>query len=130
MIDEGEATPEINVRVDGLDRLVHLPDDEDEVAGGPGVELAGLDDAAARRCASATPPTAASRTAVRFSDLALRFPAFVLPLRQASGVLRFPYGGLAAEDVARRARRRARRARREVGSSSVDRVDVEIVLRR
>ncbi len=95
MTDGGSPTPEINVRIDGLDRLVRLPDDEDEVVGGPGAELAGLaaavDGLVGGGASGAEPP------ALTFSDLALRYPAFVLPLRQASGVLHFPSGGILAE---------------------------------
>ncbi len=97
MTNEGSALPEINVRLDGMHRLVHLPDAEDHVVGGPGVDLEGLDDAAAAMRAGDA--TASEPTAVRFEDLDLRFPAFVLPLRQASGRLTFPHGGLAAEGV-------------------------------
>jgi hypothetical protein len=94
---EGEPLPEINVRLDGMHRLVHLPDAEDHVVGGPGVDLDGLDDAAAAMRAGDA--TASEPTAIHFEDLDVRFPAFVLPLRQASGRMSFPHGGLAAEDV-------------------------------
>ena len=97
MNSEGTAMPEINVRLDGMHRLVHLPDAEDHVVGGPGVDLEGLDDAAAAMRAGDA--TASEPTAVRFENLDLRFPAFVLPLRQASGRLTFPHGGVAAENV-------------------------------
>jgi len=97
MTHEGEAMPEINVRLDGMHRLVHLPDEEDHVVGGPGVDLDGIDDAAAAmRSGDAT---AREPTALHFEDVDLRFPAFILPLRQASGRLTFPRGGLAAENV-------------------------------
>jgi hypothetical protein len=36
---------------------------------------------------------------VHFDDLALRMPQLILPVRQASGELRFPNGGLAADPV-------------------------------
>ncbi len=100
LIDEGEATPEINVRIDGLDRLVRLPDDEDEVVGGPDAGLPGLE-AALDGLGDDDPeePDGTGPPAIAFSDLALRYPAFVLPLREASGVLQFPSGGLVAEDV-------------------------------
>ena len=97
MTHEGEPMPEINVRLDGMHRLVHLPDAEDHIVGGPGVDLDGIDDAAAAmRSGDAT---AREPTAIHFEDLDLRFPAFILPLRQASGRLSFPRGGVAAEDV-------------------------------
>ena len=97
MTHEGEAMPEINVKLDGMHRLVHLPDAEDHVTGGPGVDLDGIDDAAAAMRAGDA--AASEPTAMHFQDLDLRFPAFVLPLRQASGRLSFPRGGVAAEDV-------------------------------
>jgi hypothetical protein len=93
----GEPMPEINVRLDGMHRLVHLPDAEDHIVGGPGVPLDGLDDAAAAMRAGDA--TASEPTAIRFQDLDLRFPGFILPLRQASGRLSFPNGGVAAEGV-------------------------------
>ncbi len=96
--DGGELTPELNVRIDGLDRLARLPDDEDEVDGGPGAALDGLE-AAIGGLADDDEPDGSGPPAVAFSDLALRYPGFVLPLRQASGVLTFPAGGLAADDV-------------------------------
>jgi hypothetical protein len=95
MTDEGAPTPEIDVRIDGLDRLVRLPADEDSVVGGPGTKLAGLDAAidglVGDESSGEEPP------ALLFSDLALRYPAFVLPLREASGRLLFPGGGIATE---------------------------------
>jgi len=95
MTDDGEPTPEIDVRIDGLDRLVRLPDDEDEVVGGPGLELAGL--AAAVEGLVGDQPSGEESAAILFSDLALRYPAFVLPLREASGRLRFLGGGIVTQ---------------------------------
>ncbi len=97
MSDEGEPTPELDVRIDGLDRLVRLPDDENEVFGGPGAELAGLGAAIDGLVGDA--PSGEESSGLLFSDLALRYPAFVLPLREASGRLRFPDGGVLAEGV-------------------------------
>lgn len=96
LTDEGSPTPEINVRIDGLDRLVRLPDDEDEVVGGPGAELLGLE-AAIDGLVGDDGSGGAEPPALTFSELALRYPAFVLPLRDASGVLRFPAGGIHTE---------------------------------
>ena len=97
MTEAGTPTPAIDVRIDGLDRLVGLPDDEDKVIGGPGTELAGL--AAAIDGLAGDDKNGEEPAAVLFSDLALRYPAFVLPLRDASGRLRFPAGGVVAEGV-------------------------------
>jgi len=97
MTDDGEATPEIDVRIDGLDRLAHLPDDEDSVIGGPGMPLTGL--GAAVDGLVGDEPGDGRESALDFTDLALRHPAFVLPLRDASGRLRFPGGGIASEGV-------------------------------
>ena len=97
MTHKGEALPEVNVHLEGMHRLVHLPDAEDHVVGGPGVELAGLSAmAAALRAgvAEATVPTA-----LHFEELDMRLPAFMLPLRAASGTLHFPDGGVLAEPV-------------------------------
>ncbi len=97
LTDEGKPTPEIDVIIDGLDRLSNLPDDEDSVVGGPETELAGIgalvDGLADDRSEDAEP------TVLSFSHLALRYPAFVLPLREGSGRLRFPRGGIESEGV-------------------------------
>ena len=95
--DAGSATPELDVRIDGLDRLVHLPKDENQVVSGPGARLAGL--GAAINGLVGEKPSDPESTGLLFSDLALRDPAFVLPLREASGRLRFPAGGILTEGV-------------------------------
>jgi hypothetical protein len=95
MTADGEPTPDINVSIDGLDRLLRLPDDEDEVEGGPGTELVGLE--AAIDGLVGDDSGGEQAPALAFSELALRYPAFVLPLREASGVLRFPSGGILSE---------------------------------
>jgi hypothetical protein len=97
MHDDGEPSPEIDVRLDGLDRLIGLPTNEDEVVGGPETDLVGL--AAAVDGLSGDDEDGSEPTAVAFSELDLRYPAFVLPLREASGTLQFPAGGILAEDV-------------------------------
>ncbi len=97
MVEDGEPTPEIDVRLDGLDRLIGLPTDEDEVVGGPEADLVGLSaavDGLARDDDSDEEPPS-----VLFTDLDLRYPAFVLPIREASGRLRFPRGGVLAQNV-------------------------------
>jgi hypothetical protein len=100
LIADGDALPEIHLRVDGMHRLINLPHDEDEVEGGPGADLAGLE--AVRAALSEDegpnePPRPPPEIA--FTDLAVRYPAFVLPLREASGRLRFPNGGFTADNV-------------------------------
>jgi hypothetical protein len=95
MTDEGKPTPEINVSIDGLDRLVRLPDDENHVEGGPGAALVGL--TAAIDGLVGDDASGSEAPALEFSELALRYPAFVLPLREASGVLHFPAGGILTE---------------------------------
>src|SRR5262249_19092538 len=97
MTEDGEAVPELNIHLDGMHRLVHLPDEEDHVVGGPGVHLPGL--AAVPAAFRAGDSTAKEPTVVHFEDLALRMPQLMLPVRQASGELRFPNGGDAADPV-------------------------------
>ncbi|HTO54501.1 MAG TPA: AsmA-like C-terminal domain-containing protein [Myxococcota bacterium] len=97
MTEDGEALPEINIHLDGMNRLVHLPDDEDHVSGGPGVPLSGLRPMSAAFRASDS--QAKDPTVVRFADLDLRLPQLMLPLRAASGELRFPDGGVLAQPV-------------------------------
>ena len=97
MTHEGEPLPEINVHLDGMHRLVHLPDAEDHVVGGPGVPLEGL--APVGEALRAGEGQAKEPTVVHFEDLAIRLPQFMLPLRQAEGSMRFPDGGVAADPV-------------------------------
>jgi AsmA-like protein len=97
MTNDGEALPELNIHLDGMNRLVHLPDVEDHVVGGPGMPLRGLRPmAAALRSGDkdATQPTV-----LHFEQLAIRLPQFMLPLRDASGELRFPDGGVLAAPI-------------------------------
>jgi hypothetical protein len=61
------------------------------------VHLAGL--AAMASAFRASDSTAKEPTVLRFEDLALRMPQLMLPVRQASGELRFPNGGVAADPV-------------------------------
>jgi len=97
MTHKGESLPEVNVHLDGMHRLVHLPDAEDHMTGGPGVELVGLPPlAAALRAGDAA---ASVPTVLHFDNLDMRMPAFMLPLRGASGSLRFPGGGVLADPV-------------------------------
>jgi hypothetical protein len=98
MTEDGEPVPEVNVRIDGLARLANLPDDENEVVGGPGAKLAGLA-AAVEGFRGDEDQSAAEPPSLLFTDLALRYPAFVMPLREASGRLRFPEGGVVAQNV-------------------------------
>ena len=97
MDDAGTPTPELDIRIDGLDRLVRLPHDEDHVVGGPGGGLAGLEAAVAGLATD--DPNGEESAGLLFSDLALRHPAFVLPLREASGRLLFPAGGILTQGV-------------------------------
>jgi hypothetical protein len=93
------ALPEMHIRVDGMHRLVNLPDAEAEVEGGPGADLAGLAAVRAALAEEDANEPAQEPPEITFTDLALRYPAFVLPLREASGTLRFPDGGFTAEGV-------------------------------
>ncbi|HXZ84264.1 MAG TPA: AsmA-like C-terminal region-containing protein, partial [Myxococcota bacterium] len=97
MTHRGEALPEVDVHLEGMHRLVHLPDAEDHVVGGPGVDLAGLAPMAAALQAGNAETTVP--TVLHFDDLDMRLPAFMLPLRSASGSLRFPGGGVLADPV-------------------------------
>jgi len=97
MSEDGGHVPALNVRIDGLARLATLPDDEHEVLGGPGAPLDGLADAIDGLADDDR--SNEERATVLFTDLALRYPAFVLPLREASGRLRFPDGGVVADGV-------------------------------
>jgi hypothetical protein len=97
MTHEGEPLPEINIHLDGMHRLVHLPDAEDHISGGPGVDLDGLQPLGA--ALRAGEGQAKEPTVLHFHELAIRMPQFMLPLREAEGELRFPNGGIAADPV-------------------------------
>ena len=97
MTHEGEPLPQLNIHLEGMHRLVHLPDAEDHVSFGPEVDLDGLVPLAA--VLRTSEGKARAPTVVRFKELSLSLPQFMLPLRQAEGTLRFPDGGVAAESV-------------------------------
>lgn len=94
---EGEALPRIDLVIEGMHRLAHLPEEERSTPAGPGTPIPGLRAAAA----AARNPDAAERaeTVIRFSDAEIHYPAFIFPVREASGVLRFPPGKLVVQDT-------------------------------
>ncbi len=97
MLREGSELPRIDLTVDGMHRLVRLPDEERRTPSGPGTPIPGLN-AAVR---SLRAPEAPNRpeTQIRFEDLELHYPSFVFPLRGASGLLRFPDNTLVVEET-------------------------------
>jgi hypothetical protein len=97
MMREGGHLPRINLSVDGMHRLVRLPEEERRTPSGPGTPIPGLDVAVR----SVRSPEAPDRleTRIRFEDLELYYPSFVFPLRGATGLLRFPDSTLALENT-------------------------------
>ena len=95
MMREGGDLPRIDLTVDGMHRLVRLPVEERRTPSGPGTPIPGLD--AAVRALRAPEAPNRGETWLRFEDLELHYPSFVLPLRGASGLLRFPDNTLVLE---------------------------------
>lgn len=87
--------PRIDLTIDGMHRLVRLPPEERGTPKGPGTPIPGLNAAAAAARAPGAPERAETR--IRFFDFELHYPAFVLPFREARGLLRFPAGQLVVE---------------------------------
>lgn len=93
----GRPLPRIDVRIDGMHRLAHLPADERGAPPGPGVPIPGLGPAFAALTSGGTEGTEAP--ALRLSEFDLGYPAFVLRFRDASARLRFPAGKLVVEEA-------------------------------
>ncbi|MEE9279196.1 MAG: AsmA-like C-terminal region-containing protein [Myxococcota bacterium] len=92
---EGRDLPRIDAWIDGMHRLVRLPEEERGTPRGPGTPIPGLDAAASALRSPAAPERA--ETVIRFADAEIHYPAFIFPFRAASGLLRFPQGKLVVE---------------------------------
>jgi hypothetical protein len=87
MSRNGKPLPKIDVRLDGMHRLAHLPMAERKVPEGPGVPIPGLGPAFASfgtRDPDRPPPR------VHLSDFYIGYPGFLLALRDAEVWLSFP----------------------------------------
>jgi hypothetical protein len=94
---EGEPLPRIDISVDGMHRLAHLPVDERDTPTGPGVDIGGLGAAvAALREGDEETPDAPP---VELRDVQIGYPGFLLPIRDAYGTMKFPDGVLVIEDA-------------------------------
>ncbi len=87
----GEPLPEIDLTIDGLHRFAYLPAEERQRPVGPGTPLPGLGPGA-RALGSAEGPH--PPPVIHFSDAQIGYPAFLLPIRDARGTIRFPGGRL------------------------------------
>ena len=94
---EGRSLPVLELDVDGMHRLAHLPAGERSTPRGPGVAIPGL--GAAAEALRSTPVAGREPLRVEFEDLYLAHPSFVLPLRDATGELTFPDGKLRLGNV-------------------------------
>jgi uncharacterized protein YhdP len=81
-----QVLPELDIRIDGMHQLAHLPRDERSAGPGPGVPLPGLE--ALIEELRGSPGQDGGELAVSFRDLELHHPMTRLPLRGASGLLR------------------------------------------
>jgi hypothetical protein len=97
MTREGRAFPEVDITVDGLDRLARLPREERRTPKGPGVAIPGLGPTFAA-LTSMAPKSDEERRAV-LRDLRLGYPAFVLPIRDATATVSFPDGNVLIEKL-------------------------------
>jgi hypothetical protein len=95
MVRSGNPLPEIDVTVQGLHRLAHLPGDERNLPAGPGVPTPGLGSAFSALSGGGRPDGEVTR--VVLSDLRLAHPIFVLPIRDATAVVSFPSGDVLVE---------------------------------
>lgn len=92
MSRSGTPLPLLDIDVDGMHRLAHLPDNERGTPAGPGLPIPGL--AAAAEALRRGPGGDRAPLRVRFADLDLAHPALVLPLRDFAGEMTFPDGKL------------------------------------
>ncbi|NRA02198.1 MAG: hypothetical protein HRU00_06295 [Myxococcales bacterium] len=89
---DGKPLPRIELHVEGMHRLTHLPKQARKTPRGPGVPIPGL--GSAFRAMQGKPGTDAPPVVVQLRHFDLGVPAFVLELRDASGILDFPNGNL------------------------------------
>ena len=89
---DGKPLPRIELRVDGMHRLAHLPKQARKTPPGPGAPIPGL--GAAFRAMQGDSASTSSPLLVQLRDFDLGVPAFVLELRDATGILDFPNGNV------------------------------------
>jgi hypothetical protein len=87
MFREGNPLPKIDLSLDGMHRLAHLPQEERRVPAGPGVPIPGLGPAFAP-FGSSDPDHPAPR--MQLTDFYIGYPGFLLALRDAEVWLSFP----------------------------------------
>ncbi len=97
MTRSGQPLPEINLRVDGMHRLAHLPPDERNPPPGPGTPIPGLGPAFTALAEGQTGDTLAP--VFRLIDFQIGYTAFVLPIRNLNGRLSFPTDSVVIEDA-------------------------------
>jgi hypothetical protein len=93
----GKPLPIMQIEIDGMHRLVHLPTEERRVPKGPGAPIPGLTAAfaAMQREEGDERPEAL----LRLKELSVAYPGFVLPFRDGEAVLRFPEGNVLIEQA-------------------------------
>jgi len=93
----GEPLPQVELRVDGMHRLTHLPPDERQPPEGPGVPIPGL--GPAFRALSEGTNGVQPQPRFRLTDFRVGYTAFVLPIRDLNGWLSFPGGRVVVEEA-------------------------------
>lgn len=81
----GSRLPELDIRIDGMTRFAHLPPEERDTPGGPGVPLPGLSPLFRELSQRSSTPGRASE--VRLRNVDLYYPPALLPLRDGRGQL-------------------------------------------
>lgn len=91
-VSAGERIPELDIRVDGMRRLIRLPKTEDKVRRGSAKPTPGLG-----ALLSGFGGDTEGELSVNFSHAELHYRPFLLPVREAHGVVRAEAGALSVE---------------------------------
>jgi hypothetical protein len=91
----GNPLPLLDITIDGMHRLVHLPVEERQVPKGPGTSIDGI--ITGSRALRAAADNGRPPTQVYFDGLQVGYSPFLLPIRNARGILRFPNEKLAVD---------------------------------
>jgi hypothetical protein len=94
---EGRPLPEIDVTIDGLHRFAHLPKLERRTPKGPQVPIPGIGPAFA--ALSEVGPPDRERAPMILRDARVGYPAFVLPIRDATATIWVDDGNLLVQDL-------------------------------
>jgi hypothetical protein len=101
MARDGGPLPRIDITIDGMHRLTHLPLEERGVPHGPGVPIPGLaaltESFNAKPDPNAPPEPPEPPPVIQLRDFQVGYPAFLMPIRNARATVRFPPGQIVVE---------------------------------